>query len=31
MLGAVGGWSVLAKLKGAVIAPATITVDPFSQ
>jgi hypothetical protein len=31
MLGAVGGWSVLAKLEGAVIAPATITVNSFSK
>jgi len=31
MLGAVGGWSVLAKLNGAVIAPATITVESFSK
>ena len=31
MLGVVGGWSVLAELNGAVIAPATITVESFSK
>jgi HlyD family secretion protein len=31
MLGVVGGWSVLAELNGAVIAPATIMVESFSK
>ena len=31
MLGVVGGWSVLTKLNGAVIAPATIMVESFSK